>query len=128
MAKLWSIEDLLGQDERDVLVWHHRLNQCPFKYLLRLSRRGIIPNNISELKKLPPFVACLFVKSHRRPWMTKLKCSGGYIRKPSDTRPVAMTSIYQMVYVKPGLTPQVTVSLTHERFWSVTVFVDHYSY
>ena len=25
MATLWSTEDLLGQDEREILVWHHRM-------------------------------------------------------------------------------------------------------
>ena len=45
MAKLWSTEDLLGQDEREI------------QYLLRLYRRGIITKNLSKVKKLPPCVA-----------------------------------------------------------------------
>ena len=47
MAKLWSTEDLLGQYERELLVWHHRLKHCSFKYLIILSKRLIIPWKIS---------------------------------------------------------------------------------
>ena len=37
-----------------------------------------------------------------------------------------MNSIYHMVSVQPGLIPQVIGDITHARFWSATVFVDHY--
>ena len=50
------------------------------------------------------------------------------IRKPSETRPGAVTSIDQMVSAQPGIIPQVTGCLTHVIFWESTVFVDHYSY
>ena len=127
MAKLWSTEDLLGQDEGDILVWNHNLNRCSFKYLLRLSKRLIITSNINKVRKLPPCVAYLFRKSHKRPWRTKGKHSGGSTRKPSETRPGAMTLIDKMVYDQPGLIHQVTGYLTHSRLWSYTVFLDHYS-
>ena len=67
MAKLWSTEDLLGQEERELLVWHHMMNHCFFKYPLRLSNRRIIPNNISKIIKLPTCFACLFGNPHNRP-------------------------------------------------------------
>ena len=38
-----------------------------------------------------------------------------------------MTSIDHMVSAQPGIIPQVTGSLNHARFWSATVFLDHYS-
>ena len=97
MAKMCSTEDLLGQDEMEILVYHHSLNHYSFKSFLRLSRIGIIHNNIGNVKKLPPSVACLFVKYHRRPWRTKGNQLGGTIKKPSETIPGAMTSIDQMV-------------------------------
>ena len=31
MAKMWSTKDLLGWDERELLVWHHSLKHFPFK-------------------------------------------------------------------------------------------------
>ena len=40
VVKLWSTEDLLLYDKREILVWHHRLKICSFKSLLRLSERG----------------------------------------------------------------------------------------
>ena len=50
MAKLCSTEYLLVQDEREILVWHHRLNHCYFKYPLRLSKKRIIPRNLSNIR------------------------------------------------------------------------------
>ena len=54
MAKMCSTENLLGRDGREFLVWHHRLNHCYFKYLLRLPKRSIIPRKLSRIIKLPP--------------------------------------------------------------------------
>ena len=127
MYKLWLTKDLIGQDEREILVWQHRLNLCSFKYLLRLYRRIITPKNLSQVKKLTPYLNFLFGRYHRRPWRTKSKCLSRSIIKPSETRPGSMTSIDQMVSSQPRFTPQVTVSLTHARFWEANIFVYHYS-
>ena len=43
MVKLWSTKDILGQDEREILICHHMLNHGTFKTLIRLSNRDIIP-------------------------------------------------------------------------------------
>ena len=127
MDELWSTENLLGQDERNLLVWHHRMNHCPFKYLLGISKRGIIPNNTSKVIKIPPCVTCLFGNYHKKPCSTKGKHSGGSISNHLETRPGAMTSIDHMVSAQPGIIPQVSGALTHEIFWPATVFLDHYS-
>ena len=37
-----------------------------------------------------------------------------------------MSSIDQIIYAQPVITPQVTGTLTNARFWSVNVFVDYY--
>ena len=31
MAKLWSTEKLLGWEDMEFLVWHHRMKNCSFK-------------------------------------------------------------------------------------------------
>ena len=67
MDKLWSTEDLLGRDEREILLWHHRLNHCSFKSLIRLYERGIISRKLINIIKLLPCVACIFGKSHKSP-------------------------------------------------------------
>ena len=51
MENPWSTEELLGQDKREILVWHHRLNHWYFKYLLRLSNRRIITRKFSKVRK-----------------------------------------------------------------------------
>ena len=116
MGRLWSTEDIIGQDDRELLFWHHRLNYCSFKYLLRISRRGIIFKNISKVRKLPPCVSCSFGKSHKRTWSTKSKHSNMLIRNTSDTRHGAMASIDHKVSSQTGIIPQVTGDLTHAIF------------
>ena len=115
----------MGRDERELLVSHHRMNHCSFKYLIRLSKRGIIPRKLINIRKLPPCVACIFGKYHKRSWRTKVKHSSLAIRKPSETRPGAMTSIDQMVSSQLGLIIQVIGDPNHARFWAATVCVDH---
>ena len=116
MANILSTRDLLGQDYREILVWHHRMNHCSLKFLLIISKRGLIPRKIINIRKLPPCVTFLFVKSHKRPWRTKGKLSGRSISNPLETRPGSMTSIYQMVSSQPRLISQVTGDITHTRF------------
>ena len=55
MAKMYSTENLLGWDKRDILVCYHGLNHSDFKSLLILSKRVIIPRNIIKVRKIPPF-------------------------------------------------------------------------
>ena len=64
MANMWSTKDLLGWYKREIIVLHHRLNHCSFKTLLRLSKRVIIPKNLSKVRKLSPCVAYLFGNPH----------------------------------------------------------------
>ena len=66
ISQIWSTKDLLGQDEREILLWYHRLNHCSFKSLIRLPQRGVIPKKLRNIIKLTPCVACIFTKSHKR--------------------------------------------------------------
>ena len=91
MANLWSTEDLLVRDEVEILVWHHMLNQCSFKCLLRIPKMGIITRNLINITTPTPCVTCLFDKSHNSPRRTKCKHSGRSIRKPLETIPGDMT-------------------------------------
>ena len=61
MKYLWSTEELLGQDKREILVWHHSLNHCPFKYLLRLSKRVVTPINLRSIRTPPPHLCFMHV-------------------------------------------------------------------
>ena len=56
MENMISTKDLWGMDEREILVWHHRLNHCSFKSLIRLPKKGIIPRKIIRVRKIPYFL------------------------------------------------------------------------
>ena len=53
MDKLWYTTDLLGWDNRETLVWHHRLKHCTFNTPIRLSKRVIIPKKLTKVRKTP---------------------------------------------------------------------------
>ena len=57
MDKMWSTNNLLGREESEILVWKHRLKHLSFKSLPRISKRGIIPRTLRNIRKLTPFVA-----------------------------------------------------------------------
>ena len=52
MAKLWSTKDLLGRDNRDILVFHHRMKHFTLKPLQIFSKMGIITKNLIKVRKL----------------------------------------------------------------------------
>ena len=91
MEKLWYIKYLLGRYNRELLFWYHRMNHCNLNTLIRLSKRVIINKNVRKTRKLPPCMACLFGKSNKRPWRTKVKHTGGSIRNILEARTRAIT-------------------------------------
>ena len=82
MAKYWSTKDLLGWYKREILVWYRSLNHFYFKFLLRLFNIGIIPRRLSNVRKLPPCVACLFGKPTRDHGGPKANAEAGQSGNP----------------------------------------------
>ena len=92
-----------------------------------LAERGWLPRRLLDCRdRIPLCVACQFGAAHRRPWRVKGKRSGK-IRKETETKPGDGQSIDQIVSAQPGLIPQMSGFLTSQRYWGVTVFVDHFS-
>ena len=73
IAKLWSTKYIMGRDEMEILVWQHRMNHFSFKFLIRLTKSGVIIRKLSKIIKIPPCVACMFGKSQKIPRRTKVK-------------------------------------------------------
>ena len=71
MTKLWSTEDFLGRDMRELLVWHYMMNHCTFKSFLILSKMVMIPRKDREFRKISPCIAFLFGKTYKRPCRTQ---------------------------------------------------------
>ena len=128
LEKLWTgdIDSTINSNERLALYWHHRLRHAPLVGMHRIAKRGWLPKAILRVKKLPLCAACAFASAHRRGWRTKSK-SNNPIRRAEQDSPGKGTSCDHIVSHQPGLIPQSTGILTHEKFWGSILFVDHYS-
>ena len=118
-ASFSSLSDL----QKELLSWHNRLGHLPFSDLTSLATNGTIPKRLKDVEH-PKCVACIFGKSHRRPWRAKGK-SKHHIRSEDDLHPGDDTSIDALTSKSPGLIPQMSGFLTSKRYWASTVFVDH---
>ena len=62
MSKFCSTKDLLVRYDRDILVWHHIINNYTLNYPIILSNRLIILNNISNIRPpLPPIMRPVYL-------------------------------------------------------------------
>ena len=52
----------MGWYEREILVYHHKINHCSSKYLIRLPKRGITTRKLIKTRKLPP-LCCVHIRN-----------------------------------------------------------------
>ena len=117
----------LSPAQQELLSWHHRLYHLKFKRIFTLARLGFLPKTLLECESTVPLcIECQFGQAHRRPWTSKGK-KYRPIQKKSETKPGDGVSVDQIVSAQPGLIPQMSGFLTHERIWGATTFVDHVS-
>ena len=77
MDKLWSTEELLGGDKREILFFHHRLIHFTFKSLLRLTRKEITHRKIKRVRTPPTPMWPVYLGSYTRDHgVTKEKIRG----------------------------------------------------
>ena len=69
-------------DPKYIVRYNHMLNHCSFKYLPKLSKRGVIPRKYSKIIKISPCVACLFGRYHKTPWRIKENSQAGKSGNP----------------------------------------------
>jgi hypothetical protein len=113
--------------QEEMMSHHCCLHHTPFPRLIVMAELGEIPKRLAQLRgRRPICVSCLFGTAHKRPWRTKSKESHP-IRKESDMSPGARASTDQIVSAQPGLIPQISGKLTHQRVNGSTIFVDHFS-
>lgn len=73
-----SLEDIstkipgFADKQRELLHWHRRTGHTAFRNLQVLAKAGCIPKYLENVPP-PKCLACIFGKSHRRPWRTKEK-------------------------------------------------------
>eukprot|EP00957_Ditylum_brightwellii_P126984 9681427-Ditylum_brightwellii.AAC.1 len=92
--------------------------------MVRLAKRKVIPSAIKHTQKAPPCTTCLFTKAQRRAWRNQRKKLKS-IRKRHHINLGDGTSADHIISHQPGLIPQVTGRLTHEKFWGAVTMVDH---
>ena len=126
LTRLWSptSDDTVSKESRLALYWHHRFRCAPLRHLHRLAERGVIPRCITRVKRMPLCASCAFAAAHRRNWRSKGE-QPRHIRKHWQKEPGNGTSCDHIVSHQPGLIPQSTGKLTHERFWGSVLYVDH---
>lgn len=90
-----------------------------------LAVKGQLPKRLS-LCPCPVCSSCLFGKDHRCPWRHKSKVK--HIRKnPKSLKPCDCLSVDTFCSNVGGFIPQVTGTLTNNKFQARTVLVDHAS-
>ena len=128
LRQLWapSTDDTISPESRITLYWHHRLRCAPLRTLQRLSIRGVLPRCIQKVSIMPLCASCAFATAHRKSWRHK-GARDSHISKPNQVRPGDGTSCDHIISHQPGLIPQVSGKLTHERYWGSVLYVDHFS-
>eukprot|EP00957_Ditylum_brightwellii_P169385 12892240-Ditylum_brightwellii.AAC.1 len=94
--------------------------------MIRLAEQGTIPPALKHIKKAPPCTACIFAKAQKQAWRNKGGRKSSIRRKHHNT-PGKGTSADHMISHQPGMIPQVTDTLTYERYWGTTTMVDYSS-
>ena len=128
MKQVWSpdSDNTVSEPSRQTLYWYHRLCCAPLRTLHRLSIRGLIPKCIAKVNKMPLCASCAYAAAHRKVWRVKGQAPYS-ICKPTHTTPGAGILCDHIISHQPGLIPQSTGSMTHERVWGSVLYVDHYS-
>eukprot|EP00957_Ditylum_brightwellii_P175164 13335951-Ditylum_brightwellii.AAC.1 len=126
LEKLWHKDQVtISDDIRLYLYWDQLLQHLSHISMVQLAEKKVIPSAIKYIQKMPPYTACLFVKAQRRAWKDQRK-KLRFVRKKHHTTPGDGTSANHIVSHQPGLVPQVTGRLTHEKLWGKGVtMVDH---
>ena len=75
---------------------------------------------------MPLCESCAYAAAHRKGWRVTGQAESS-IRKATHTTPGAGTSCDHIISHQPGLIPQSTGTMTHERFWGSVLYVDHHS-
>eukprot|EP00957_Ditylum_brightwellii_P062411 4736092-Ditylum_brightwellii.AAC.1 len=123
---LWHKDQItLSPKLRLCLYWHQRLQHPSHVTMHQFIQRCILPPVLKQVKKAPPCTACLFAKAQRRALRTK--GTHRTIRKGTHKTPGKVTSAGRMISHQPGLIPQVTGTLTYDRYWGGVTMVDHAS-
>jgi hypothetical protein len=113
--------------QEEMMRHHCPLHHTPFPQLIIMAELGEILKQLAQLRGCCPICAsCLFGTAHKCPWRTKSKDSHP-ICKESDMFLGARASTDQLISAKPGLIPQISGKLTHQRMNGSTIFVDHFS-
>ena len=121
LAEIFNTKTLSG-DQQELLAIHEKANHSiSMRDIQTLAAKGQLP-----LCPRPVCSSCLFGKAHRRPWRHKSKVK--HIRKnPKSLKPGDCVSVDTFCSTVGGIIPQVTGTLTNDKFQAGTVFVDHAS-
>ena len=117
-------ENRLPSSESLLLHWYDKLGRLSFYKLQIMASNGDITRELS-LFRVPLCYACLFGKATKRAWRRKDtidRIHGQRVTKPGDC-----VSVDQLQSPILGFVGHMKGCLTRVRYYSATLFVDHYS-
>jgi len=128
LTQIWSgdADNSISEPSRLALYWHHCLHHTPLVSLHHLATRGVLPKAIIHVLNMTLCTACAFATAQRRSWRTESK-SNNPIQQAYHDALGKGTSCDHIISHQPGLIPQTTGILTHEKFWGSVLFTNHYS-
>ena len=117
-------ENWLPSSESLILHRHHKLGHLSFYKLRIMASKVDIPRKLSSCR-VPICSTCLFGKAAKQAWRKKGPIKR--IHRQRVTRPGDCVSVNQLQSPILGFVGQMKGWLTQFRYYSATVFFDHYN-
>ena len=101
--------------------WHYQLGHLSFQKLKALAKIGEIPKHLANV--LPPVcTGCAFGAMTRVPWKNRETTRTAF----KATKLGQCVSVDQMIFTQVGFYAQLKGRLKKQRYWAITIFIDHF--
>ena len=85
IKEIWETPDSDSTEHKRLFhYWYKRLRHSPKKYIMRLAIRGVLPNALEHVKRMPFCAACAFSGASKNNWRGRSKQKS--LRKSTDKR------------------------------------------
>ena len=120
-----QLDHVAGDDQAELMRWHHRMGHLSFTKLKLLAERGEIPKKFAKVKP-PVCVGCLYGAMTKINWKGRESTNNHQVFVA--TKPGQWVLVDQMISTQVGFIAQLKGALSKQRYKAATVFVDHFSW